>query len=88
MTAPEAQDQAGDDDAIRARVDELLSAMTPAEKAGQLTQYFSFGLPDPDATVGAAPQPEGEVEYKLYASGIGTVAEYPPGGRTVFVSCR
>jgi len=33
-------------------------------------------------------QPEGEVEYKLYASGIGTVAEYPPGARTVFVSCR
>lgn len=33
-------------------------------------------------------QPEGEVEYKLYASGIGTVAEYPPGGRTFFVSCR
>jgi len=33
-------------------------------------------------------QPEGEVEYKLYASGIGTVAEYPPGGRTVFAGCR
>ena len=33
-------------------------------------------------------QPEGEVEYKLYASGIGTVAEYPPGARAVFVSCR
>lgn len=33
-------------------------------------------------------QPEGAVEYKLYASGIGTVAEYPPGARTVFAGCR
>jgi beta-glucosidase len=32
-------------DSIRARVDELLSKMTPAEKAGQLTQYFYFRLP-------------------------------------------
>jgi hypothetical protein len=31
---------------IEARVEELLSAMTPAEKAGQLTQYFHFRLPD------------------------------------------
>jgi beta-glucosidase len=30
---------------IQARVDELLSQMTPAEKAGQLTQYFYFRLP-------------------------------------------
>ncbi len=33
-------------------------------------------------------QPEGEVEYKLYASGVGVVAEYPPGGRLFFVGCR
>ncbi len=32
-------------DRIEARVDELLSTMTPAEKAGQLTQYFYFQLP-------------------------------------------
>jgi beta-glucosidase len=32
------------DDAIRARAEELLAAMTPAEKAGQLTQYFYFGF--------------------------------------------
>ena len=37
--------------AIRARVDELLAAMTPDEKAGQLTQYFYFGaLPERDPT--------------------------------------
>ena len=32
------------DAAIRARVDELIAEMTPAEKAGQLTQYFYFGF--------------------------------------------
>src|SRR5205809_307528 len=35
----------GDPAAIRARIDELISQMTPAEKAGQLTQYFYFKLP-------------------------------------------
>jgi beta-glucosidase len=39
-------------DGIQARVDELISRMTPAEKAGQLTQYFYFRLP-----AGAAPEP-------------------------------
>jgi beta-glucosidase len=39
-------------DGIRARVEELLGRMTPAEKAGQLTQYFYFRLP-----AGAAPEP-------------------------------
>jgi beta-glucosidase len=37
---------------IQARVDELVRRMTPAEKAGQLTQYFYFRLP-----AGAAPEP-------------------------------
>ena len=32
-------------DDIQARVDELISQMTPPEKAGQLTQYFYFRLP-------------------------------------------
>ena len=35
----------GDPAAIRARIDELIRQMTPAEKAGQLTQYFYFKLP-------------------------------------------
>ena len=30
---------------VRARADSLLSRMTPEEKAGQLTQYFNFGVP-------------------------------------------
>jgi len=39
-------------DGTQARVDELIRRMTPAEKAGQLTQYFYFRLP-----AGAAPEP-------------------------------
>ena len=30
---------------IQSQVDELITQMTPAEKAGQLTQYFYFRLP-------------------------------------------
>jgi hypothetical protein len=33
-------------------------------------------------------QPEGEVEYKLYAPGVGVIVEYPPGGRTALTRCR
>ena len=36
---------ASPDPALQARVEELLAAMTVAEKAGQLTQYFYFTLP-------------------------------------------
>jgi beta-glucosidase len=39
-------------DGIQTRVDELLRRMTPAEKAGQVTQYFYFRLP-----AGAATEP-------------------------------
>ena len=37
---------------IQSLVDELIAGMTPAEKAGQLTQYFYFRLPE-----GAEPDP-------------------------------
>jgi hypothetical protein len=33
-------------------------------------------------------QPEGEVEYKLYAPGVGVIVEYPPDGRIAFAGCR
>jgi beta-glucosidase len=62
-----------DDAAIRARVEELLSAMTLEEKAGQLTQYFSFGLHEDDATVGEVPQRPGEVEDALARGGAGSL---------------
>ena len=45
-----------DDKSLSARVDELIAGMTPAEKAGQLTQYFYFG--SPGDTVGL-PEVEG-----------------------------
>ncbi|HEY6593536.1 MAG TPA: beta-glucosidase BglX [Asanoa sp.] len=49
MSQPEQRTErpvSGDDPAgIRARVDDLMNRMTPAEKAGQLTQFFYFRLP-------------------------------------------
>ena len=57
--------------AIRTRVDELMAAMTLAEKAGQLTQYFYLGVPE--ATVGASPQKPGEVEEALARGGVGSL---------------
>jgi len=33
-------------------------------------------------------QPEGEVEYKLYAPGVGRIVEYEPEGRAELAGCR
>ncbi len=33
-------------------------------------------------------QPEGDVEYKLYAPGVGLITEYPPDGRSALRRCR
>src|SRR3954471_16152996 len=33
-------------------------------------------------------QPEGDVEYKLYAPGVGTIVEYEPEGHAELVTCR
>jgi beta-glucosidase len=44
---------------IQSHVDELLARMTPAEKAGQLTQYFYFRLP-----AGAAPVLDFDVDQQ------------------------
>ena len=32
-------------------------------------------------------QPEGEIEYKLYAPGVGKITEYAPDGRAVLRGC-
>ena len=50
------------DQTISARIDELMAAMTQAEKAGQLTQYFYFGFmrdaePAPGDILSVANQP-------------------------------
>lgn len=53
---------------VRARVDELIAAMTPEEKAGQLTQYFYFGseVGNADPTVeGEQPDQSAEADAAL-----------------------
>jgi beta-glucosidase len=72
-TAPKTDDGRN----IQARVDELLSQMTPADKAGQLTQYFYFRLPagaevDPALPMDAAEQPRA-VEQALQQGGAGSL---------------
>ena len=54
---PQQTERQSQADGIQARVDELLGRMTPAEKAGQLTQYFYFRLP-----AGATPDPALEMD--------------------------
>ncbi len=65
------------EDAIASRVEELLAAMTTAEKAGQLTQYFYFGFLRDEATAGtvegaSASQPAG-VEAALARGEAGSL---------------
>jgi beta-glucosidase len=62
---------------IHTRADELLRRMTPAEKAGQTTQYFYFRLPAGAATepaLGVDPdaQPR-DVEHALGRGGVGSL---------------
>src|SRR4051794_35388380 len=64
------------DQAVTARVDELLAGMTTAEKAGQLTQYFYFGFmrgADEVPLVGSVrPSPEG-VEEAMGRGEVGSL---------------
>jgi beta-glucosidase len=64
-------------DTIQSRVEELLAQMTPAEKAGQLTQYFYFRLPagvdaEPALGVDVDEQPR-MVESVLQQGGAGSL---------------
>ena len=66
-----------DDTSLSARVDELIAAMTPAEKAGQLSQYFYFGpaaqmtdLPDVE---GIPANPSGAVEAAMGRGEVGSL---------------
>jgi beta-glucosidase len=61
---------------VQARVDELLARMTPAEKAGQLTQYFYFRLPEdaPGPVLDFDPDEQPRmVESKLAQDGVGSL---------------
>ena len=62
---------------IQSQVDELIAQMTPAEKAGQLTQYFYFRLPAGAVTAEALAfdaevQPK-MVEAALHEGGAGSL---------------
>ena len=61
---------------IDAQVDDLLAQMTPAEKAGQLTQYFYFRLPEgapgPVLDIDPDEQPR-MVESKLAQGVVGSL---------------
>ena len=64
-------------DGTQARVDELIRRMTPAEKAGQLTQYFYFRLPAgaaPEAALGMDPDAQPRmVEEALGRGEVGSL---------------
>jgi beta-glucosidase len=67
----------GGDGDVAGRVEQLLAAMTPVEKAGQLTQYFFFSLPegadaDPALGLDTAGQPR-EVQAALDAGRVGSL---------------
>ena len=75
-TAPATNNTAApmSDAAVRARADELLAAMTVAEKAGQLTQYFYFGdLPQDGVDPGPIPPPSQQAADVEAAIGRGVV---------------
>lgn len=74
--------RATDEGAIRARVEELLADMTIEEKAGQLTQYFAFDLPEGEASVGDLPQRPGEVDDALARGGAGSLLFVNDAART------
>ncbi len=61
---------------IQTQVEELLAQMTPAEKAGQLTQYFYFRLPAdaPPPQQGFDPEEQPQmVETKLADGAVGSL---------------
>jgi beta-glucosidase len=63
--------QTSDED-VRARVDDLVAELTPAEKAGQMTQYFYMGFMRDQAKDGAPSQPE-LVEAAMARGGVGSL---------------
>ncbi len=65
----------GETESIQSQVDDLIAQMTPAEKAGQLTQYFYFRLPAdaaPPLGFDADEQPR-MVESALREGGAGSL---------------
>jgi beta-glucosidase len=75
--AAEASHEPIDEQTVRRRAEDLLGRMTPAEKAGQLTQYFYFGgLSDADAANAPGPKPSEQgamVEAALERGEVGSM---------------
>jgi hypothetical protein len=81
-----------DETSLSARVDELIAAMTPAEKAGQLTQYFYFGravetIDVPDVE-GVPANPSAAVEAALGSSTPRAPMFRPNPARTSVGECQ
>lgn len=57
------------------------------EETGVRTKVSRWGVRADVIRISEFIQPEGEVEWKLYASGIGVVAEYEPGAASFFAGC-
>lgn len=66
----------------------LTTESNRVEETGLRTKVRKRGVRTDVIRVQEFIQPEGETEYKLYASGIGLVAEYPPDGTSFFAGCR
>jgi beta-glucosidase len=66
---------------VESRVEELLARMTPAEKAGQLTQYFYFRLP-----AGAEPNPALGLDVDSQPRMVEAALEEGGAGSLLFVT--
>ncbi|MCW2828796.1 MAG: glycoside hydrolase family 3 domain protein [Marmoricola sp.] len=64
-----------------AQVEELIAQMTPAEKAGQLTQYFYFGLP-----AGAEAEPALGLDVDRHPRMVESVLQEGGAGSLLFVT--
>jgi beta-glucosidase len=64
-----------------AQVEELIAQMTPAEKAGQLTQYFHFGLP-----AGAETEPALGLDVDRHPRMVESVLSEGGAGSLLFVT--
>jgi hypothetical protein len=58
------------------------------EETGLRVKVHKWGIRDDAIRVQEFIQPEGELEYKVYAAGIGLVADYDPDAGIFFAGCR
>ncbi|PPF38016.1 glycoside hydrolase family 3 N-terminal domain-containing protein [Rathayibacter sp. AY1A3] len=83
MTTPLYRDASA---SVSARVDDLLGRMTVAEKAGQLTQYFYFGVPEAPADVDIDSLPPEHRAFLEQPRAVDSVLEKGAVGSILFVT--